>query len=257
MPFIDTHLHLDEDAFEPDRHEVVERALAAGVERMITIGTTALSSRLACELAACYPAVYAAVGIQPNYVHEAKAGDWDAIVDLARVPKVVAIGETGLDKYWDRAPFDLQGEYFTRHIELARTLDLPFIVHCRQAEIETVAHLQNAAGGKSLRGVMHSFTGSWEMAAACLELGMHISFAGMASFKNAQALRDVAARVPRDRLLIETDAPYLAPSPNRGKRNEPAWLPLTAAALAERCGIPLDEFARSTTENARKLFRLP
>jgi TatD DNase family protein len=255
MELVDTHCHLDEDGFEPDRDEVVARAVATGLAHIITIGTTAGSSQRAVEVAGRFPQVFAAVGIQPNYVHEAQPGDWDAIVKLAGEKKVVALGETGLDRYWDYAPFDLQVEYFDRHLELSRQLDLPFVVHCRNAEAEVVAQLRRAAAAGPLRGVMHSFSGSLETAQACLELGLYISFAGMVTFKNAHALRAVAAEVPADRILIETDSPYLAPSPHRGKRNEPAHVELTCVCLAEKRGVSPAEFARLTTENARRLFR--
>jgi len=256
MELVDTHCHLDEDAFEPDRDEVVAKFVQSGVVHAITIGTTAESSRRAVEVANRYPSVFAAVGIQPNYVQEAKPADFEVIAELARDPRVVAIGETGLDRYWDYSPLDLQIEYFHRHIELARQLDLPFVVHCRDAEAETVAELRRAAEAGPLRGVMHSFSGSLETARACLELGMYLSFAGMVTFKNAHALRAVAAEVPADRILVETDSPYLAPSPHRGKRNEPAHVTLTAACLADRRGVSFEEFARQTTENARRLFKL-
>jgi len=256
MKLIDTHVHLDEEAFRPDREEVVARAAAAGVANMITIGITAATSRAAVELAQGCPSVYAAVAIQPNYVSQAAPGDWEVIQELATQPKVVAIGETGLDRYWDHAPFDLQVEYFDKHLELARRLDLPFIVHCREAESDVVAQLRRAAGGGQLRGVMHSFAGNAETAQACVELGMFISFAGMLTFKKNDALRAVAAQVPLDRLLVETDAPYLAPTPFRGKRNEPAYVRNTAEVLASLRNVSLDEIAQITTDNAQRLFRL-
>jgi TatD DNase family protein len=254
---IDTHCHLDEDSFEPDRDETIARAVEAGVTRMLTIGTTAASSRRAVELAAQSPHLWAAVGIQPNYVYEAHPGDWDTIVELAGAPRVLAIGETGLDRYWDRAPIELQRDYFRKHIDLARERDLPFIVHCREAEADTLEVLREFAAAGPLRGVMHSFTGSLATAQECVELGMHISFAGMITFKSAQNLRDIIKVLPADRLLIETDSPYLAPSPLRGKRNEPANVRITAGCAAEVWGIPREELAELTTRNARELFRFP
>jgi TatD DNase family protein len=257
MELIDTHAHLDEEAFARDCDEVILRALQADVVAVITIGTTLESSRRAVALAEKYPFVFAAVGIQPNYTAEARPGDWETIEELAEKPKVVAIGETGLDRYWDYAPFDLQVEYFTRHIDLARRLDLPFVVHCREAEDDVVAHLRAAAGDGSLRGVMHSFVGRPESAQACLDVGLYLSFAGMLTFKKNDALRAVAAAVPPDRLLVETDAPYLAPVPLRGRQNEPAYVRHTAACLAEIRGMTLDELAAQTTANARRLFGIP
>lgn len=256
MQVIDTHAHLDEDAFSVDRDDVVSRAAAAGLAATVTIGTTADSSRRAVELARQYSNVFAAVGIQPNYTAAAQPGDWEIIEQLAREPQVVAIGETGLDRYWDYAPLELQQDYFTRHIGLARSLNLPFVVHCRDAEAEVVAQLRELAAAGPLSGVMHSFTGDLETMRACLELGLHISFAGMVTYKKNDALRAVAAEVPLDRLLVETDAPYLAPAPMRGKRNEPAYVVHTARCLAEVRGLPPEELLEHTTRNARSLFRL-
>lgn len=256
MQLIDTHAHLDEESFDVDRDEVVARALAAEVVRIVTIGTTAAASRLTVEIAGRYPPVYAAVGIQPNYVSQAKAGDWESIEELASRPKVIAIGETGLDRYWDYAPFDQQIDYFQRHLQLAQRLDLPFIVHCREAEADVVAQLRLAAQTQSLRGVMHSFSGDLATAQACLELGLYISFAGMVTFKKSADLRAVARQIPADRILVETDSPYLAPQPMRGKRNEPANVRHTADALADLRSEPHDDFARQTTANACQLFRL-
>jgi TatD DNase family protein len=254
MQLIDTHLHLDEEAFRPDRDEVLARAAAAGVNTLISIGITVVTSRAAIALAQEYPAVYAAVAIQPNYVSQAAPGDWEIIQELATQPKVVAVGETGLDRYWDHAPFDLQVEFFDKHLELARRLNLPFIVHCREAEKDVVAQLRQAAANGPLRGVMHSFSGELETALACVEFGLYISFAGMLTFKKNDALRAVAAQVPLERLLVETDAPYLAPTPFRGKRNEPAYVRHTAEVLATVRNIAPEEIARVTTDNARRLF---
>jgi TatD DNase family protein len=254
MTLIDTHCHLDEEAFRPDRADIIARARDAGLECVVTIGTTAASSREAVEIAQTHPLVHAAVGIQPNYVSGALPGDWEIIEDLATRPKVVAIGETGLDRYWDHAPFDLQAEYFEKHIELARRHNLPFVVHCREAERDVVAQLKAAAASGPLRGVMHSFSGDADTALACVELGLYISFAGMLTFKKNDALRAVASQVPLDRLLIETDAPYLAPVPFRGKRNEPAYVRHTAECLATVRNLTLAEIADLTTANARRLF---
>jgi TatD DNase family protein len=255
-PLIDTHAHLDEEAFDADRAEVVARAESAGIVRIVTIGTTADTSRRSVAIAGQFPAVFAAVGIQPNYAAQAKAGDWEVIESLASEPRVVAIGETGLDRYWDYAPFDVQIDYFQRHIAVAQKLNKPFVVHCREAEAETIAQLREAASQGPLRGVMHSFTGSLETARACLDLGLYISFAGMLTYKKSQGLRDLVKELPLERILIETDSPYLAPQPMRGKRNEPSYVRVTANALAELAGISQDEFARQTTANACRLFSL-
>lgn len=253
---IDTHAHLDEQSFAQDLDEVLARAAAAGVHRIITIGVTAQTSQNALALARQYPQVSAVVGLQPNYVTQAGPDDMDMIAGLARDPHVVAVGETGLDKYWDFAPLDVQREYFHKHIALSRDVQKPFIVHCREAEAEVVELLRGEAPQGELRGVMHSFCGDWETARACLDLGLYISFAGMLTYKANAALRETAAKIPSDRLLVETDSPYLAPVPLRGKRNEPANVAHTARLLAELRQIPLEELAQQTTANALGLFRL-
>ncbi len=254
MRLFDTHCHLDEPAFDADRDDVIERARKAGVVAMLTIGTTAESSEKTVRLARGHHDVFAAVGIQPNYVAEEKPGDWEKIVLLASDERVVAIGETGLDRYWDYTPFESQIEAFDRHLKLSRALGKPFIVHCREAEADVVAQLQNATAAGPLRGVMHSFSGDAATAEACVELGLYISFAGMVTFKRNDALREVAKQVPLERLLIETDAPYLAPMPHRGKRNEPAYVAHTAAVLAEVKGLSPEQLADLACRNAERLF---
>ena len=257
MQLIDTHAHLDEQAFDTDRDEVIQRATDAGVTAIISIGITAETSRRAVELAQQYPNVYAVVGIQPNYVADVGEKDWQEIEELAVASKVVGIGETGLDRYWDYAPIQKQAEYFTRHIDLAKKLDIPFIVHCRDAEADVVAQLRQVAAGETLSGVMHSFCGELETARACLELGLHISLAGMVTFKKNDPLRAVAKEIPADRLLVETDSPYLSPEPVRKiRRNEPAHVQHTAQLLAKVRDVTADELANQTTENAKRLFRL-
>ena len=253
----DTHAHLDEDAFSQDVDEVIGRAIASGVTSMLAVATTAESSRATIALAARVPNVFAAVGIHPNYAVQAKPGDWEVIEELALSPKVIAIGETGLDRYWDHTPFEVQLDYFRRQMELAKQRDLPFIVHCREAETDVVAALREAAGKGLLKGIMHSFCGGRATLDAALELGMHISFAGMLTFKKNVELRELAKSVPLDRLLVETDAPYLAPQPQRGKRNEPSFVRHTAECLAEIHGRTLDEMSAITTANAKRLFGLP
>lgn len=257
MEWIDTHCHLDEESFTQDCAETIQRAVDAGVQTMLAVGITLQSCRRVVDLAQQYAAVHAIIGLHPNYVSAAQPGDWDEIVALMRAPKVVGIGETGLDKYWDYAPIELQREFFHRHLELSRQLDLPFVVHCREAEAETLEVLKQHAAQGPLRGVMHAFCGSAETAADCLAMGMYLSFGGMITFKKNDAQRELTATLPLDRLLVETDAPYLAPTPFRGKRNEPAHVRLTAACLAESRGITKEEVAAATTRNAKALFRLP
>ncbi|MCA9058075.1 MAG: TatD family hydrolase [Planctomycetaceae bacterium] len=251
---IDTHCHLDAEAFEQDLDEVLERAVEAGVDRILTVGITLETSQAASLLANRHSMISAVVGIQPNYVQEAGPDDWDRIVELARHPQVVAVGETGLDKYWDFSPLHLQEPMFHDHIRLSRDCGKPFIVHCREAEAEVLQVLRMQAEEGPLNGVMHSFCGTVETAAECIALGMHLSFAGMLTFRKNTALREVAATVPLNRLLVETDAPYLAPHPNRGKRNEPAWVRLTCECLAEVHGVTPEQMAAQTTANARRLF---
>ncbi len=254
---IDTHAHLFDDRFRKDLPATLERAAAAGVERVVCLGIDIVSSRDSVKIANEHSLVVAAVGIQPNHVAEAQPGDWDAIVELAKSePRVVAIGETGLDRYWDRAPFALQEEYFARHIELARTVNKPFVIHCREAEADIVKALREQQSRGELRAVMHSFSGDLATALACLEMGLYISFAGMVTYPTAQNLRDVAKQVPLDRLLVETDCPYLAPQPVRGKRNEPAYVAHTAALLADVKGVSVSELEHHTTANAKRLFGL-
>lgn len=252
----DTHAHLDQEEFDADRAEVIARAIAAGVGTMVAVGVTADSSAAVVKLAADHPQIYAAVGIQPNYCGQAQPGDWERIVELANSPKVVAIGETGLDRYWDYTPFAVQQDYFDRHLRLSQLRKLPFIVHTRESDADVLAMLREAHRRGPLTGVMHSFTGTTETAAQCVELGLYISFAGMVTFKKSDDLRAVAATVPVGRILIETDSPYLSPHPLRGKRNEPANLVHTAAVLAGVRGIGTEQFAEQTTANARRLFGL-
>jgi TatD DNase family protein len=255
---IDTHTHLFDERFQTDLPDTLGRAAAAGLERVICLGIDRETSRESVRLANRFPLVVAAVGIQPNSAAEAQPGDWDEIVRLAETePRVVAIGETGLDRYWDRTPFDVQEGYFARHIALARRLKKAFVIHCREAEADVVRILRadyEAYG--PIRAVMHSFSGDLATAQACLELGLFISFAGMLTYKTAQNLRDVAKEIPLDRLLVETDCPYLAPVPHRGKRNEPAFVINTARCLAEVNGISLEAIGETTTRNARALFGL-
>ncbi|MCH2201957.1 MAG: TatD family hydrolase [Fuerstiella sp.] len=254
---IDTHCHLDAEAFRQERDDVIKRAVDDSVSHLLTIGIDESTSQAAVAIAEQHESVFAVVGIQPNYVHEVKPDDWESILSLIDHPKVVGIGETGLDKYWDHAPIDLQREYFHRHIRTSIERKLPFVVHCREAEADVLDVLRTEAKHGPLHGVMHSFCGNTETAAECVELGMHISFAGMTTFRKNDELRAVAATIPLDRILVETDAPYLAPHPNRGKRNEPAWVRLTAKCLAQVHGLSDEEFAETTTQNAEILFGLP
>jgi TatD DNase family protein len=255
MELIDTHAHLDDEKFEVDLPAVLDRARTSGVATVVAVATTAATSQACIDLAASHPLLRATVGIQPNHVAQAGADDWNKVVALAGRPEVVALGETGLDRYWDYTPFAEQEDYFARHLQLARARRLAVVIHCREAEGDTVRMLRDDFERHgSVRGVMHSFTGDLATAQACLAMGLYISFAGMLTYKNADSLRSVAAQVPLDRLLVETDAPYLAPVPVRGKRNEPAFVWHTALCLAQLKGVPPETIAEHTTRNARALF---
>jgi len=256
MSLFDTHAHLDQEEFNDDREAMLAHAREAGVSTIVTVGVTAESSAAVVALAQQHAGLLAAVGIQPNYTAQTQLDDWQRIVELAGQPKVVAIGETGLDRHWDYAPFDVQQDYFDRHLRLAQERELPFIVHTRESDADVLAMLREARLRGPLRGVMHSFTGTAETAAECVELGLHVSFAGMVTFKKSDALRAVAVTIPADRILIETDSPYLSPHPLRGKRNEPAHLVHTATCLASARGQTVEGFSAQTTANAQSLFRL-
>lgn len=258
MELFDTHAHLDDQQLFGQLDAVLARAREASVAGIVAVGTTADTSATCIQLAHRHAGVWAAVGIQPNYGGEAAPGDWERIVALAQDPRVRAIGETGLDAYWDYTPWPRQQQLFADHIRLAQATGLPLIIHQRDCGEAVVQMLAAARADGALRGVMHSFTGSAAMADECLALGLSISFSGIVTFKKSAALRDVARLVPDDRLLIETDAPYLSPHPHRGQRpNEPALLPHTARCLAEVRGVPLEALAAQTTANARALFGIP
>ena len=258
MRYIDTHAHLDLEEFDADREAVVARARHAGVEALLCVAVSADSSRAAIALAQQYLEIHAAVGIQPNYCGAAARGDWDQIVAMAEHRRVAAVGETGLDRHWDFTPLEVQRDYFERHLLLARQCELPVVIHCRDAEADLMAMLREAAAQEPLRGVVHAFSADAATATECVELGLHVSFAGMVTYRNKKfrELRDVAGTVPADRLLIETDSPYLTPEPLRGKqkRNEPAHVALVAECLAELRGVSVEELSEQTTANARRLF---
>lgn len=257
LPLVDTHAHLADPRLHAQLEDVLARAATGGVGRVLAVGTTAIDSGTCVEMAGRFPVVSAAVGIHPNHLAESAPGDWGRVEELAGRPGVVAIGETGLDRHWDDTPFDRQQDGFDRHLALARRLDLPVVIHCRECEADIVAQLERF--GPPIRGVLHSFTGDWDAAQAFLKLGLHLSFAGMLTFanKSLDALREAAARAPLARLLVETDSPYLSPHPFRGKPNEPARVVWTAARLADLRGISLDDLARTTSANAQSLFRWP
>jgi len=256
VALIDSHCHLDMD-FDTDREAVLARARAAGVAAMVTIGASGRfdANHAAVNLAAAHDPIHATVGVHP---HEAASVD-DAVIDalaaLAARPKVVAIGETGLDYHYEHSPRPAQREAFARFIQLARRLALPIVIHLREADDDAVA-VMRAEHASETGGVIHCFSGDAASARRFLDLGFHISFSGIVTFKTADALREAVRIVPADRLLVETDAPFLAPIPYRGRRNEPALVVLTAAVIAEVRGETLAQVATVTSANTRRLFKL-
>ena len=255
LDLVDTHAHLHFPEFAGDLEAVLERARAAGVRCMVTIGTDVESSRAAVALAGREPDVWAAVGIHPHAASLADEARLAEIERLAAAPRVVAIGETGLDFFRLLSPRDAQELAFRAQLALARRLRKPVLVHCRDAHEETLAILAEVPVGEA-GGIMHCFSGDTAIARRCLDLGLLISLAGPVTYPKARALPEVAKVVPADRLVVETDCPFLPPQPYRGKRNEPAYLAVTAARVAELRAEPLEELASRMSENARTLLRL-
>ncbi|GAA5510767.1 TatD family hydrolase [Novipirellula caenicola] len=257
LTLFDTHAHLNTDAFDGIVDDVITRAKDAGVVGINVVGIDVKTSRRACELAAAYPDyLFATIGIQPNSAAEAGEEDFAQIKAMVSQVGVKAIGETGLDCYWDDTPLPLQHDYFDRHMQLCRDTGLPMVIHMRESGDLIVEQLQRQSSVPA--GIMHSFTGNIALGKQCLEMGLHLSFAGMVTFKKSDDLRAVAAIVPDDKLLVETDAPYLSPEPLRGKRpNEPARVAHTLRCLADVRGVSPERLAAITTENACRLFGLP
>lgn len=265
MTLIDTHAHLDFPRFDADRQAVIERAHAAGVAAMVNVGVDLASSRRAVALAERVPSVYAAVGIHP---HDAKKLDGASLADLrqlAQAPKVVAVGEIGLDYYRNLSPQDVQRRAFRAQLAWAAKLGKPVIIHDRDAHGDVMDILADWASGlgsfqdrrshlAGRLGVLHTFSGDLAMAERAIGLGFYISISGPVTYRNARQLPDIVRAVPLDRLLVETDCPYLAPHPHRGKRNEPAHVRLVAERIAALRGMPFNDFAEATTANARRLF---
>jgi TatD DNase family protein len=258
--FVDSHAHIDGPEFDADRDEVIQRARDAGVSSILNVGTGDPHSgafERALELTTKYPDVYAALGVHP---HDARLFDDKAeqlLSDLiSQNPHVIAWGEIGLDFHYDNSPRDVQTAVFRRQLQLARAAKLPVIIHTREAEAETIEILRSEWADSELTGVMHCFSGSLQLALQAIELGFSISFSGIVTFKKADELRAVANAVPLDRLLIETDCPFLAPVPYRGKRNEPAFVVEVARCLAGLRELSLEETAKVTTNNFTRLFNL-
>jgi TatD DNase family protein len=253
--FIDSHAHLEMREFNRDRDEVIRRAHEAGVAYIITVGTTPDDCRKALSIAAQNEGVYAVVGVHPHEVKDIDAKTYDALRMMARKEKVVAYGEIGLDFFRNLSPRDVQIRRFGEQLDLAEELDLPVVIHDREAHRETLEMLKGWKGKK--RGVVHCFSGDRAMAKTCIDLGFYISIPGPVTFPKSDRLREIVKDLPFDRLLIETDCPYLTPHPHRGKRNEPAYVVHTARAIAGIKGVPLEEVGRITSQNAKEIFSLP
>lgn len=255
MGWIDTHAHLADKSLVNQLDDVLARAKQAGVSQVICVAVDAKTCIEAIAIAESKEGVWASVGIHPNYAHQSAPDDWSKIVEMSNHPRVCALGETGLDRHWDDCPFEIQQSNFAIHWQLSCETKLPLIIHMRDCEPEMLEALGQRVGTGPLRGVMHSFSGTTETAQQCLEFGLFISFAGMLTYKKSEELRKTAKTIPLDRLLVETDCPYLTPEPNRSKRpNEPAFVVHTAKCLAETVGISAKELAEITTENAKRLF---
>jgi len=264
LVLVDSHAHLEMEQFNSDREQVIERARQAGVQAIVAIGSGTGPGSLACgiQLAEKYAFIYATVGIHPHEARLAHDADFEELARLAKRPKVMAWGEIGLDYFYDHSPRDMQQAVFRRQMELARAAKLPIVIHCRPSEAsqnawdDCLAMLKERWAPAGLGGVLHCFTGTWGYAKRALDMGFMISFAGNLTFPKAQQIRDAARQVPLDRLLIETDAPFLAPVPNRGKRNEPAFVKETARQLGELRGLTTEEVGLLTAKNFYRFFSL-
>jgi TatD DNase family protein len=254
MRLIDSHCHLDFPDFAEEIEAVVERARAAGVERLVTISTRVAQGAKLVALAERFDDVYFTIGTHPHQAAEESETDTAAIRAFAAHRKCVGIGEAGLDYHYDYAPREIAAKVFRAQIGLARALDLPLVIHARDADADMAAILEEEMGQGAFRAVLHCFTSSAELARTGLRLGLYVSFSGVLTFKNSQSLRDIARDVPMDRLLVETDAPFLAPVPHRGRRNEPSYVVETARVLAQVKGVDDATIASATRANTLRLF---
>lgn len=254
MMLVDSHCHLDFPDFASELDAVVGRARAVGVGRMVTISTRVKQQDTLRGIAERFDDVFCSVGTHPHHADEELDVTADDLVRLTDHPKVVAIGEAGLDYHYDNAPRDAQERGFRTHIAAARATGLPLVIHARKADDDVARILEQETEKGTFPAVLHCFTGGRDLAMRAVALGHYVSFTGILTFKNSQALRDIAAELPADRILVETDAPYLAPNPHRGKRNEPSFVTETARMLAAARGVSTDDIARQTTENFFRLF---
>jgi TatD DNase family protein len=251
---VDSHCHLDFPDFSAELGAVVARARTAGIGRMVTISTRVKKLPQILAITEQFPEIFCSVGTHPHNAAEEPDVDAETLVALAKHPKIVAIGEAGLDYHYDNSPRDAQAKSFRQHIAAARETGLPLVIHSRDCDADMAAILREESGKGAFPAVLHCFTGGRDLAFAAIELGHYVSFTGILTFKRSEDLRAIAAALPGDRILVETDAPFLAPLPFRGKRNEPAYVVETAKVLAEVRGISVDELARLTTENFFRLF---
>jgi TatD DNase family protein len=251
---VDSHCHLDFPDFASELDAVVERARAKEIGRIVTISTRVKRHAEVLAIAERFPDVYCSVGTHPHHAKEEPEIGPEELLARTRHPKVVAIGEAGLDYYYDHSPREAQEKSFRAHIAAARETGLPLVIHSRDADADMAKILTEETGKGAFPAILHCFTGGRDLAMAAIDLGLHISFTGILTFKNSQNLRDIAKELPADRIMVETDAPYLAPGPYRGKRNEPAYVVETAKVLAQVRGLSEAEIARQTTENFFRLF---
>jgi TatD DNase family protein len=251
---VDSHCHLDFPDFADEIDAVVARAQAAGVGRIVTISTRVKRHAALSAIATRFPDVFCSVGTHPHHAHEELDVTTAELVERARAPEVVAIGEAGLDYHYDSSPREAQEQGFRNHIAASRETGLPLVIHSRDADADMADILEQETGKGAFPAVLHCFTGGRELAQRAVALGLYISFTGILTFKKSEALRAIAAELPADRILVETDAPYLAPGPYRGKRNEPSYVIETAKTLAQVRGMSAQEIARQTTENFFRLF---
>jgi len=251
---VDSHCHLDFDDFAEELDDIVARAGDAGIGKMVTISTRVRQFDRVLTIAERYDQVYCSIGTHPHNAGDETEITTDMLVRLAAHPKVVAIGEAGLDYFYDHAPRDLQARGLRRHIAAARETGLPLVIHSRDADDDMAEILTDEMGKGAFPAVLHCFSSGRDLAMTGIELGLYVSFSGILTFKTAEPLREIAASLPRDRLLVETDAPYLAPVPNRGRRNEPAYVAHTAQVLADVLEISADDVAALTTDNFYRLF---
>ncbi len=251
---VDSHCHLDFPDFAEERDAIVARAREAGVRYMVTISTRVRRFDQIRAIAETYPEVYCSVGTHPHQAAEEPDVTADELCRLSEHEKVVAIGEAGLDYFYDTAPRDVQAKVFRTHIAAARATGLPLVIHARDADDDVAAILEDEMGKGAFPFILHCFSSGPALAATGVKLGGYVSFSGILTFRNSEAIREIARGIPRDRLLVETDAPFLAPPPHRGKRNEPAFVKHTAKVLADTIGVAEDEVAKITTENFFRLF---